>query len=700
MVNSSHASCLENATHEMDAPNLSSPSLFINRELAFLEFNRRVYALCKDETVPMLERLQFLCIAAEILDEFFEIRVAGLKQQELQKGRPGADGRTPSEQLDAVSKVAHEIVEDHYEILNAVLKPKLEAHDIRFVQRDQWSDVQRVWIRDYFNAELAPILTPMGLDPAHPFPNLLNKSLAFIVTLKGKDAFGRDTGKAVVQAPRALPRVVAVPGGPHDFVFLSSIIHDNVQELFRGVKVTGCYQFRVTRNSDLFVDSEEVDDLLRAMEGELSTRNYGDAVRLEIANDCPPELEAFLSSRFGLKARDVYRCNGPVNLNRLSSIPSLVNRPELRYPGFVPQTPMVLRGKQNIFAAITAGDILLHHPFESFAPVVDFLRSAATDPQVLAIRQTLYRTGTDSTIAEALVDAARAGKEVLVVIELRARFDEADNIELANRLQEAGAQVVYGIVGYKTHAKMSLVIRREEGRLVRYAHLGTGNYHAVKARIYTDYGLLTCRDEIGRDVQEVFHQLTAMGKPGQLHALLEAPFTLFDGVQSLIAREIEHAEAGRQARIMAKMNSLIEPRVISELYRASRAGVEIDLIVRGLCALRPGLEGISENIRVRSIVGRFLEHTRVLCFENGGKREVYLTSADWMPRNFFDRIEVCFPVRSKRLRERIVSEAFENYLTDNVRAWQLDSEGSYTPVSRGADDQPHDSQLTLLGSFG
>ncbi|MCY4041402.1 MAG: polyphosphate kinase 1, partial [Gammaproteobacteria bacterium] len=417
----------------MDAPNLSSPHLYINRELAFLEFNRRVYSLCKDPEVPMLERLQFLCIAAEILDEFFEIRVAGLKQRELQDGRPGADGRTPAEQLDAVSALAHEIVEDHYEILNSVLKPELEAHDIRFVQRDQWTSEQQAWIEDYFENELAPILTPVGLDPAHPFPNLLNKSLAFIVTLKGKDAFGRESGKAVVQAPRALPRVVSVPGGAHEFVFLSSVIHHNVQALFRGVKVTGCYQFRVTRNSDLFVDSEEVDDLLRAMEGELSTRNYGDAVRLEIADDCPPELEAFLSARFCLALRDVYRCNGPVNLNRLTSIPSLVNRPELRYPGFVPQVPKVLRGKQDIFAAIRAGDVLLHHPFESFAPVVDFLRSAATDPNVLAIRQTLYRTGADSTIAEALVNAARAGKEVLVVIELRARFDEADNIELANR---------------------------------------------------------------------------------------------------------------------------------------------------------------------------------------------------------------------------------------------------------------------------
>ncbi|MCY4277683.1 MAG: polyphosphate kinase 1 [Gammaproteobacteria bacterium] len=683
----------------MDAPNLSSPHLYINRELAFLEFNRRVYSLCKDPEVPMLERLQFLCIAAEILDEFFEIRVAGLKQRELQDGRPGADGRTPAEQLDAVSALAHEIVEDHYEILNSVLKPELEAHDIRFVQRDQWTSEQQAWIEDYFENELAPILTPVGLDPAHPFPNLLNKSLAFIVTLKGKDAFGRESGKAVVQAPRALPRVVSVPGGAHEFVFLSSVIHHNVQALFRGVKVTGCYQFRVTRNSDLFVDSEEVDDLLRAMEGELSTRNYGDAVRLEIADDCPPELEAFLSARFCLALRDVYRCNGPVNLNRLTSIPSLVNRPELRYPGFVPQVPKVLRGKQDIFAAIRASDVLLHHPFESFAPVVDFLRSAATDPNVLAIRQTLYRTGADSTIAEALVNAARAGKEVLVVIELRARFDEADNIELANRLQEAGAQVVYGIVGYKTHAKMSLVIRREEGKLVRYAHLGTGNYHAVKARIYTDYGLLTCRDEIGRDVQEVFHQLTAMGKPGELHALLEAPFTLFDGVQSLIAREIKHAEAGKRARIMAKMNSLIEPRVIAELYRASCAGVEIDLVVRGLCSLRPGIEGVSENIRVRSIVGRFLEHTRVLYFENDGKPDVYLTSADWMPRNFFDRIEVCFPVRSRRLRERIIEEAFENYLADNARAWELKSDGSYVQVSPSGGEAPHDSQLTLLTAF-
>ena len=685
----------------MDAPNLSSPSLYINRELAFLEFNSRVTSLSRDPEVPMLERLQFLCIAAEILDEFFEIRVAGLKQQELLKGRPGADGRTPTEQLEVVSQVARELVAEHYAILNEVLKPELESHGIRFLRREQWTDEQVEWLQSYFKNELEPILTPMGLDPAHPFPNLLNKGLAFIVTLKGKDAFGRDSGKAVVQAPRALPRVVHIPGEPdsYDFVFLSSIIHDNVQELFKGMKVTGCYQFRVTRNSDLFVDEEEVDDLLRAMEGELSTRNYGDAVRLEIADDCPPELEAFLSSRFGLEPRDVYRCNGPVNLNRLSSLPSLVNRPELRYPGFMPRIPSALRAKKDIFAAIKAGDILLHHPFESFAPVVDFLRSAAADPDVLAIRQTLYRTGADSTIALALLEAARKGKEVLVVIELRARFDEADNIELANRLQEAGAQVVYGIVGYKTHAKMSLVIRREEGKLVRYAHLGTGNYHAVKARLYTDYGLLTCRDEIGRDVQEIFHQLTAMGKPGTLQALLEAPFTLFEGIKSLIRRETQNAENGEPARIMAKMNSLIEPAIISELYSASRAGVQIDLIIRGLCALRPGIPEVSENIRVRSIVGRFLEHTRVIYFENTGKYEVYLSSADWMPRNFFDRVEVCFPVRSKRLKERVIEEAFDNYLGDNIRAWQLNEDGTYTQIARSKDESPHDSQANLLSKL-
>ena len=685
----------------MDAPNLSSPGLYINRELAFLEFNSRVTSLSRDPEVPMLERLQFLCIAAEILDEFFEIRVAGLKQQELLKGRPGADGRTPTEQLEVVSQVARELVAEHYAILNEVLKPELESHGIRFLRREQWTDEQCEWLQSYFKNELEPILTPMGLDPAHPFPNLLNKGLAFIVTLKGKDAFGRDSGKAVVQAPRALPRVVHIPGEPdsYDFVFLSSIIHDNVQELFKGMKVTGCYQFRVTRNSDLFVDEEEVDDLLRAMEGELSTRNYGDAVRLEIADDCPPELEAFLSSRFGLEPRDVYRCNGPVNLNRLSSLPSLVNRPELRYPGFMPRIPSALRAKKDIFAAIKAGDILLHHPFESFAPVVDFLRSAAADPDVLAIRQTLYRTGADSTIALALLEAARKGKEVLVVIELRARFDEADNIELANRLQEAGAQVVYGIVGYKTHAKMSLVIRREGEKLVRYAHLGTGNYHAVKARLYTDYGLLTCRDEIGRDVQEIFHQLTAMGKPGTLQALFEAPFSLFEGMKSLIRRETQNAENGEPARIMAKMNSLIEPAIISELYSASRAGVQIDLIIRGLCALRPGIPEVSENIRVRSIVGRFLEHTRVIYFENAGKSEVYLSSADWMPRNFFDRVEVCFPVRSKRLKERVIEEAFDNYLGDNIRAWQLNEDGTYTQIARSKDESPHDSQANLLSKL-
>ena len=525
----------------------TAPSeLYLNRELSLLEFNNRVLDQAKDECVPLLERLRFLCISCSNLDEFFEIRVAGIKQMiKLGAAPPGPDGMTASELSVAMGAKAHELMHEQYRVLNDVLIPALEQERIRFIRRTEWTQEQDAWLRRYFSAELLPVLSPLGLDPAHPFPRLLNKSLNFIVSLSGKDAFGRNIAYAIVQAPRALPRLIQVPrevpgSGPHDYVFLSSVIHAYVDELFPGMQATGCYQFRVTRNSDLFVDEEEADDLLQALEGELSQRQWGEAVRLEVAHNCPENMSQYLTDELGLTAADVYECNGPVNLMRLMAIPDQVDRPDLKYPVFAPHLPKGLAG--DMFAAIRHKDHLLHHPYDSFVPVLDLLRQAAKDPNVLAIKQTLYRTGARSLVAEALIQAARAGKEVTVVVELRARFDEADNISLAEELQKVGAHVVYGVVGYKTHAKMTLVVRREEEGLRNYVHLGTGNYHPRTARIYADYGLFTCEPTICKDVQAVFLQLTSLGKVPKLHRLLQSPFTMAIGMRERIERETANAQ--------------------------------------------------------------------------------------------------------------------------------------------------------------
>ncbi|NIP16189.1 MAG: polyphosphate kinase 1 [Pseudomonadales bacterium] len=687
------------ANPSTDVAELANPEFYINRELSLLEFHRRVLAQAREQRVPLLERLRYLCISSAVLDEFFEIRVAGLKQQEAYRAtQRGPDNLTPTEQLRRISETVRGLVDEQYRVLNEDLLPRLEDQGIKILDPEEWSGKQKQWLKRYFKRELAPIMSPIALDPAHPFPQPLNKSLTFIVTLEGEDAFGRRSGKAIVQAPRALSRVVRLPEScastPNEFVLLSSIIEVHVGDLFPGMKSTGCFQFRVTRNSDLFVDMEEVDDLLRALEGELSSRRFGDAVRLEVAKDSPDPLEAFLTGQFHLHSGDVYRCNGPVNLMRLATVPDLVDRPELKFPGFTPGIPDRLRNANDMFEVIRHGDVLLHHPFESFAPFIDFLRQAAADPQVLSIRQTLYRTGTESAVVEALRDAATNGKEVLVVIELRARFDEEANIELANYLQRAGVQVVYGVVGHKTHAKMSMVIRREGRPLRRYVHLGTGNYHTRTTRLYTDYGLFTCDPDIGDDVQQLFQQLTSMGKTSGLKKLLQAPFTMHSSILAFIEQEVENARAGRAARIFAKMNSLIEPQVIQALYAASQAGVQIDLVVRGICGLRPGVEGVSENITVRSIIGRFLEHTRVFCFENGGDPRVYLSSADWMNRNFFDRVETCFPIEDPILRDRIYRE-LGMYLGDNCQSWMLGPDGRYRQLAPG-DAERRSAQEGLL----
>lgn len=669
-------------------PDLNSPELYINRENSLLEFNVRVLAQAMDETLPLLERLNYLCISCSNLDEFYEVRVASLLQMaEMDASVISVDGLSTHEQLEKISVKAHELVAEQYRVLNQVLIPKLEAESIRFLRRDRWSASQKSWLEKYFNDELMPILSPVGLDSAHPFPRILNKSLNFIISLTGKDAFGRNSGRAILQAPRALPRIIQLPtnetdSGPHDFVFLSSIIHAFVNELFNGMTVKGCYQFRVTRNSDFFVDDDAIDDLLLAVEGELAMRNYGDEVRLEIDANCPEETSSFLLARFDLTHSRLFLADGPVNLSRIQAIYNLVERPELKFPPFKPSQPAALGRNKNIFSSIRKQDILLHHPYESFLPVVEFLKQAAADPDVLAIKQTLYRTGVDSPIVGALIKAARAGKEVTVVIELRARFDEKDNIGLAAKLQEAAAHVVYGVVGYKTHAKMCMVLRKENNTLRNYVHLGTGNYHPKTARLYTDYGLFSCEKELCEDVRRVFMQLTSLGKVSKLNKLLQSPFTLHHGLLKMIDREIEQAKKGKPAKIIIKVNAVVEEQAIQALYRASQAGVEIKMIVRGMCCLRPGIPGISDNIEVRSIIGRFLEHARVYAFMNGGDWAVYAASADLMTRNLFKRVEVCFPITDKKISERILGDLNAN-LKDNSQAWLLQANGEYLRATPG-----------------
>jgi len=675
----------------METPDLKSPEFYQNRELSLLEFNQRVLEQAKDDRLPLLERVRFLAISSSNLDEFFEIRVAGLKQRlELGASRPGPDGLTPQQQLARIAERARALVGEQYRVLNEVLRPALDAEGLGLAGGDNTPQGVHRWMREYFEREVEPVLTPLALDPSRPFPRIQNKSLNFIVRLSGTDAFGRNTSLAIVQVPRSLPRVIPVGGtrsvdGPA-VALLSRIIQTNIDRLFEGVEVLGCWQFRVTRNSDLYVDDEEVDDLLRAVEGELAHRRYGAAVRLETAHDCPADLVAFLRQHFAVEAEDVYQVNGPVNLNRLMGLYDLAERPDLKFPAFTPGVPTRLKQQADMFAAIRQRDILLHHPYQSFQPVTDFVRQAATDPRVLAIKMTLYRAGADSLIVDGLVEAARHGKDVTVIVELRARFDEAANIELATRLQEAGVHVMYGVVGFKTHAKLIMVVRREDARLKRYCHVGTGNYHVRTARAYTDYGLFTADDAIGEDLHDLFLQLTSLTQAPALRKLLQSPFTLHAALIARIEREMEHAREGRPARIVAKMNSLIEPEMVRTLYRASQAGVRCELVVRGICALKPGLAGVSENITVRSIVGRFLEHSRVFYFANGGDEELFCSSADWMERNFFRRIEVCFPIESRRHRERILAD-LEACLADNVNAWLLGPDGRYERVDADAGER-------------
>lgn len=678
---------------------LKASELYINRELSHLQFNVRVLEQALDESYPLLERLMFLLIFSSNLDEFFEIRVAEQLRQ-LKYGREdvGPDAMHPQKLLEKIREICEINVERQYKILNEIMFPALEAQGIRFVRRGLWTTQQRRWVKEFFEEKIVPVISPIGLDPSHPFPRLINKSLNFIVQLEGKDAFGRETGLAIIPAPRSLPRLIRLPDelceAGDNLIFLSSIIHEFADELFPGMKVRGCYQFRITRNADLSFDFEEIEDLARTLRGELHSRKYGDAVRLEVDQRTPEELISFLMEEFHLNDSQLYRVNGPVNLNRLMAVRDLVERPNLRWKPFTPGLPGKLKTDKDIFSLLRKNDQLLLHPFQSFTPVIDLLRQAAKDPDVIAIKQTLYRTGVKSDIVNSLVEAARNGKEVTVVIELRARFDEESNLQLASRLQEAGCLVVYGVVGYKTHAKMMLIVRREGNNLVRYCHLGTGNYHSGTARLYTDYSYMTCDQDVGEDVHKVFQQLTGMGKIQKLKKLYNAPFTLHARMLELVQNEVRHAQAGKPAQIIIKVNGLTEPRLIRALYEASQAGVQIDLIIRGMCRLRPGLPEISENIRVRSIIGRFLEHTRVYYFSNGGDPLVYCSSADWMERNLLNRVETGFQLTGKNA-DRIRTE-LDYYLKDNTQSWELHSDGSYTLLQPAEHEERFSAQQRLL----
>ena len=676
----------------MDAPALPTSDLHINRELSQLEFNKRVLEQAQDPSVPLLERLRFLCITCTNLDEFVEIRVAALKQRiEIDAPAKGTEQHSPKQIFAALRHQMIGLIQRQYELLNNKLLPELAKSGINFLRSAEWTPEQEAWLREHFLQQVVPVLTPLTFDPSRPFPRVLNKSLNFIVRLSGKDAFGRQRHRGMVQAPRSLPRIIQLPehlgeAGEHNFVFLSSIIRKHVDLLYTGLRVEGCHQFRVTRNSNLYVDDEEISDLVDALEGQLRASRYGDAVRLELSHECPEDLQTFLLDHFRLHKHDMYLVDGPVNLNRLSTVCDIEDRSELKYKSFAPGVPAELRGDADIFSVLASQNVLLHHPYQSFAPVINFIASAASDPDVLAIKQTLYRTGADSPIVDLLVGAARDGKEVTVIIELMARFDEAANIALANRLQEAGAHVVYGLIGYKTHAKMTLVVRREAGELVRYVHLGTGNYHHTTTRLYTDYGYMSSSKRLGEDVHKMFMQLTSLTEARDLSRMLASPFSLYDALIAKIGREADHARAGNAAHIIVKVNSLEEAGIIAALYDASTAGVRIDLIVRGICTLRPGVAGLSENIHVRSIIGRFLEHSRVYYFLNKGSEEFYCSSADWMNRNLFHRNESCFAIKQKHMKDRIRKD-LELFLADNCQSWMLQSDGSYERLTAGAEER-------------
>lgn len=662
----------------------------LDREQAILDFNRRVLAQAERADVPLLERLRYVTIVSSNLDEFFEVRFADYMEAVRERGTDAA-----RRELEALAVSAHALIDEQYTLFNAQVMPALAKAGIVVVNHAERSTAQRRWVADFFERQVRPLLVPVGLDPSHPFPLVANKSLNFIARLSGRDAFGRENGIAIVKVPRVLPRVIRLPTavcrkGQQGFVLLSSVIRAHLESLFPGRRVEAFSQFRVTRDSELAVDEREVTNLRQALRSGLSTRHFGEAVRLEVVNTCPPELSQFLLEQFALPEAALYRVNGPVNLVRLAQLidqaSEASNAPHLRFAPFEPAWPgKRLVRERSIFEALRdGGDILLHHPFESFEPVVAFLREAVHDPQVLAIAQTIYRTGADSVLMELLLEAARRGKEVMVVVELQARFDEEANINWAERLEAVGAQVVYGIVGLKTHAKLLLVTRQEGTALRRYVHLSTGNYNPRTARLYTDLGVLSAEPALADDALSVFHQLASQARARRPQRLVTAPFSLHRRLVQHIEQVAEAARTGRPARIVAKFNALTDAGLIEALQAAGQAGAKIDLIVRGACLLRPGVPGLSDNIRVRSVVGRFLEHSRVMYFRWGPGDDdevLYLSSADWMGRNMFRRIELAWPVRDARLKQRVIDECLVPYLHDTRDAWELHSDGRYRRVS-------------------
>ncbi len=680
------------------SPVTSPPLTLLHRETSILHFNRRVLAQAQRADVPLLERLRYVTIVSSNLDEFFEVRVADY----LEASRRSGSRVTPQDVVQ-LAQAAHELIAEQYAVFNEQVVPALQSEGIVVLNHAERNEEQRAWVRRFFESQVRPLLVPVSLDPSHPFPQVANKSLNFIARLNGRDAFGRDNPTAIVKVPRVLPRVMRLPDGlcqgRQGFVLLTSVIRAHLGELFPGREVVSFSQFRVTRDSDLEVDTDDVVNLRQALRKGLTTRHFGRAIRLEVVHSCPEDLYRFLLQQFELADSSLYRVNGPVNLVRLNELIDLAQAPQLRFAPFEPKWPARLPRGVPIFERLNEGDVLLHHPFESFEPVVQFLREAVDDPDVLAIKQTIYRTGAQSVLMDLLLEAARRGKEVLAVVELKARFDEEANINWAERLEAVGVQVVYGIVGLKTHAKMLLITRREGSLMRRYLHLSTGNYNPKTARLYTDIGLMTADAGLAEDADAVFMQLASQARIRKLQHLVAAPFVMHRRLLRHIADVAAAAQDGRPARIVAKVNALTDPALIEALADASRAGAKIDLIVRGACMLPPGLPGATENIRVRSVIGRFLEHSRVLYFRWGERDEdevLYLSSADWMSRNLYGRIEIAWPIRDVRLRQRLIDEALVPYLHDQRDAWTLDAVGRYGRVAEAGPS----AQQALMQRYG
>ncbi len=675
----------------------SAPENFINRELSWLEFNRRVLEEAQDPSQPLMERVKFLAIFSSNLDEFFEIRVAGIKQQiESGTGDSGPDCIAPTDLFNEIQKRAHELVQAQYTLWNEEIQPELARHNIRIHDVLSLPQKESEWATRYFRDEVFPVLTPLAVDSSHPFPQVLNKSHNLIV--RARKPQGGEPLFAIVQVPRVVPHLISLPRGkgdsePWDYIYLAALLKHHIGQLFPGLVLEGAHAFRITRNSDLYIDEEEAENLLRTIEQELRKANRGNAVRLEVEEGCPPEFQQMLLDRFKLAEADVYEVRGPLTMTHLMPLIANDAFAKLKDRPFYPATDPALPPRANVWEILRSDDVMLHHPYETFDSIVALIEHAASDPQVLAIKMTLYRTSGDSPIVSALMNAALHGKQVTALVEVRARFDEANNIQWARKLEDAGVHVLYGVVGLKTHCKMMLIVRRDEDRIRQYLHLGTGNYHPRTARLYTDLSLLTTNEELTQEVASLFNTLTGLAEYPGCKRLLVAPFDLHHRFKAMIERERDHALAGRPARIIVKVNSLVDEDIIHSLYEASCGGVEIDLIVRGVCCLRPNVKGVSEHIRVISIVGRFLEHSRIYYFANDGAPEVYLGSADWMPRNFYRRVEVAFPVLNPKLRDEVIHEILPAFLKDRVKARELKADGCYVRLKPESRQKPSQAQL-------